>query len=130
MIVLEEEVEFGIVEARSKINKRKNDKSGEPSKKRKIFENIVNWGDDEETNDVETNDLVNWLVRVEDNANTSKELKDNIVGPIKEPSRMKQLELSFVKKVTEEWPNLNPIQEPEGRKEQKQKKKQKLEKVS
>ena len=39
-IVLEEEIEFGIVEARSKINKRKNDESGEPSKKRKRFENI------------------------------------------------------------------------------------------
>ena len=41
-IVLEEEIEFGIVEARSKINKRKNDEPGEPSKKRKRFENIVN----------------------------------------------------------------------------------------
>ena len=99
-IVLEEEIDFGIVEARSKINKRKNDESGQPPTKRKIFENIVSCGDDEETIDVETNDLSGWLVSVKDNTNTNNELKDDIVGPSKEPSRMKQLELSFVKKVT------------------------------
>ena len=47
-IVLEEEIDFGIVEARSKINKRKNDESGQPPKKRKIFENIVSCGDDDD----------------------------------------------------------------------------------
>ena len=92
-IVLEEEIEFGIVEARSKIKKKEHDESGEPSKKRKRFENIVNWGDDEEIVDVETNDLNDWLVRVDDNI---------IVGPNTEPSKMKQLELNFVKTITEE----------------------------
>ena len=46
------------MEARSKINKRKNDESGEPSKKRKRFENIVNWGDDEEIIDIGRNNLI------------------------------------------------------------------------
>ena len=75
-IVLEEEIEFGIIESRSKIDKRKNDESGQRPKKRKKFENIVNRGDDDDTNDVETNGLVDWLVRGESNANASKELKD------------------------------------------------------
>ena len=78
-IVLEEEIEFGIIESRSKIDKRKNDESEQRPKKRKKFENIVNivnWGDDDDTNDVETNGLVDWLVRGESNANASKELKD------------------------------------------------------
>ena len=34
-IVLEKEIEFEIIESRSKIDKRKNDESGQPPKKRK-----------------------------------------------------------------------------------------------
>ena len=58
--------------------------------------------------------------------------EDIIVGPNTEPSKMKQLELNFVKTITEEWTIsiLNPNKEPEGRKEQKQKRKKNFKKLS
>ena len=48
-IVLEEEVEFGMIEKESKIEKKRKSRVCEqPAKKRKKFENIMNWRDEED----------------------------------------------------------------------------------
>ena len=71
-VVLEEEIEFRILETRSKINKRrKEDETGQPAMKRKKFENLSNWGDEDATEDDQN--LRDWLVSGDESKDTLME---------------------------------------------------------
>ena len=122
-VVLEEEIEFGMIENRSKINKRrKADETGQPAKKKKKFENLSNWGDEDTAEDDQS--LRDWL-ESDGNKDTLIEGVQTVVNKAIDTKRLKQLELDFVRRITEEWPSLNPVTDQEGWKEPAKKKRKK-----
>ena len=98
--VLLEETEFERVETMTKSSrKRQNDTDDQPSRKKKKYENIMNWG--EAAGMEEAADPGAWLVGMEEGT-SGMMLQDLSIA--KEPKRkkMKQMELEFVKRVAED----------------------------
>ena len=94
---MEEEVEFGMIEKESKIEKKRKSRGCEqPAKKRKKFENILSWGDgeDDAKDDGHDQSLSEWL----------HDEGQNLTPTATDLGRMKQLEIEFVRRISKEWP--------------------------
>ena len=95
--MLEEETEFEMVETRNKIEKkRKLDESEQPSKKKKKYDTIMDWGalgEGDDDDGVRDEGLRAWLTG-EDRGIISEETV-NVQGgfELPEPKRLKQMEI-------------------------------------
>ena len=115
-----EETEFERIEIMTKgVKKRKSDADvAQPSRKKKKYDNIMNWGKATDVEEVTEPGVRAWLIGRDDETSV-RNIQD--VSIPKEPKRMKQLELEFVKKVAEDWPSLSPEMVPGGVKDAKSK---------
>ena len=121
--VLEEETEFEKVETSNKVMKKRKvaEEADQPPKKKRKYDNIMNWGKDGEMEDIPDGGIRAWLIGGEE-AETMRD--DNIreMSSNPEPRKIRQMEIEFVKRVTESWQTLSPEMVPEGGKEMKKKK--------
>jgi hypothetical protein len=111
--VLTEETEFEMVETKNKnVKKRKLDDSEQPSKKKKKYDTIVDWGalgeNDDDDDGARDEGIWAWLTG-EDKPIISEETVNVQSGfDVPEPKKLKQMEIEFVKRVSETWPILSP----------------------
>ena len=116
--VLEEETEFEMVETRNKVlKKRKLDESEQPSKKKRKYDTIVNWGDMGEGEEDQDEGIRAWLIGEDIDIIFEETVNVQDWFEIPETKRLKQIELEFVKRVSEIWPTLSPeMMIPESKK--------------
>ena len=93
--VLMEETEFERIEIMTKsFKKRKNDTDADqPSRKKKKYDTIMNWGEASEIEEVTDPGVTAWLIGRGEGP-SGRNLQE--VSILQEPKRMKQLELEFV----------------------------------
>ena len=107
--VLEEETEFEMVETRNKfVKKRKVAEGDQPSKQKRKYDTIMNWGEIEEVEEAQDEGIRAWLVGEDKGIipEETEKVQDGFEKP--EPKRLKQMEIEFVKRVAETWPTLSP----------------------
>ena len=122
--VLVEETEFEIIETRNKVMKKRKNvaEDDQPYRKKKKYDNIMNWGETDEREDEIENGVRAWLIGGGEGTSAGN---DNILEVPKnqEPKKLEQLELELEKRVAEAWPTLSPEMVPDGLKEVKTRKK-------
>ena len=90
---------------KNRFQKRKElEMDGKPAKKRRKFDLIVDWGNEDDTREVEQTDISAWLMRDE----PEKEERINLEAVEEEPNpkkkaKLRQLELSFYKEFSRNW---------------------------
>ena len=116
MEVRQEELEIDVQEKRSRQPKRKTEIEEKPAKKKRKFNLIDNWGDeDDNTVDIEDETkITNWLVK---DKVTIEGNKDNELELVKK-KKLKQLELNFKKTFETTWLEGNTQPVHEGRKKE------------